>query len=95
MPSTDPVSSITNCYRIILTQYTASSSRNAQLSQLDLILHLIWFLQNGWPLAKKLVLSNCLQMIQVIPMGWHFCKEDSTARQPLAHESVIVNKLKK
>ena len=30
----------TNCYRLIvpiLTQYTASSSRNAQLSQLDLV----------------------------------------------------------
>ena len=43
MPSTDPVSSITNCYRLIvsycpiLTQYTASSSRNAQLSQLALV----------------------------------------------------------
>ena len=41
MPSIDPVSSITNCYRLIvsvlLTQYTASSSRNAQLNQLDLV----------------------------------------------------------
>ena len=42
MPSTDPVSSINNCYQYrlkcpILTQYTASSSRNAQLSQLDLV----------------------------------------------------------
>ena len=41
MPSIDPVSSITNCYRLIvsvlLTQYTASSSRNAELSQLDLV----------------------------------------------------------
>ena len=40
MSSTDPVSSITNCYRLIVslvTQYTASSSRNAQLSQLDLV----------------------------------------------------------
>ena len=41
MPSIDPVSSINNCYRLIvsvlLTQYTASSSRNAQLSQLDLV----------------------------------------------------------
>ena len=37
MPSTDPMSSITNCYCLIvyyLTQYTA---RNAQLSQLDLV----------------------------------------------------------
>ena len=42
MPSTDLVSSITNCYRLIvslLTKYTASSSRNAQLSQLDLVIH--------------------------------------------------------
>ena len=39
MPSADPVSSFANCYcRPILTQYTASSSRNAQLSQLDLVL---------------------------------------------------------
>ena len=41
MPSTDPVSSISNCYRLIvsllMTQYTASSSSNAQLSQLDLV----------------------------------------------------------
>ena len=41
MPSSDPVSSITNCHRLIvsyiLTQYTASSSRDAQLSQLDLV----------------------------------------------------------
>ena len=43
MPSTDPVSSITNCYRPIvsLTQYTALSSRNAQLSQLDLVFNII------------------------------------------------------
>ena len=39
MSSTDPVSSIINCYRLIWTQYTASSSRNAQLSQLDLVFH--------------------------------------------------------
>ena len=43
MSSTDPVSSITNCYRLIVsytliqTQYTTSSSRNAQLSQLTLL----------------------------------------------------------
>ena len=37
MSSTDSVSSITSWYRLILTQYTASSSRNAQLSQLDLV----------------------------------------------------------
>ena len=39
MSSTDPVSSITNCYRLIVSyidQYTASSPCNAQLSQLDL-----------------------------------------------------------
>ena len=41
MSSTDPVSSITNCYTLIVsytTQYTASSCGNAQLSQLDLVL---------------------------------------------------------
>ena len=45
MPSTDPITTITNyCYCLIvsytsiLTQYTASSYRNAQLSQLDLVL---------------------------------------------------------
>ena len=39
MPSTDPVSSITNCYCLIVF-YTdpASSSRNAQLNQLDLVI---------------------------------------------------------
>ena len=52
MPFTDPVTSIANWYRLILTQYhsigtnhccsilnqyTASSPRNAQLSQLDLV----------------------------------------------------------
>ena len=40
MPSTDPVTSSTNCHGLLvsyLTQYTASSSRNAQLSQLDLV----------------------------------------------------------
>ena len=48
-----------------------------------------------WLASCKEASSESLQMIQVILMGWHFCKEDSTARQPLAHESVIVNKLKK
>ena len=54
MPSTDPVSSITNCYRLIVSQTdTASSSRNAQLSELDLVL-----IYNGiqvlyWPCAIK------------------------------------------
>ena len=46
MPSSDPVSSITNCHRLIvsyMTQYTASSSRNAQLSQLDLVFKIIVF----------------------------------------------------
>ena len=38
MSSTDPVSSITNCHRLIVSQYTVSLSRNAQLSQLDLVL---------------------------------------------------------
>ena len=44
MPSTDPVSSITNCYRLIVS-YTdsASSSRNAQLSKLDLVFQVPWF----------------------------------------------------
>ena len=46
MPSTDAVTSNTTKYRLILTQYqqvpillsTASSPRNAQLSQLDLVI---------------------------------------------------------
>ena len=46
MYTTHPVSSITTKYRLILTQYqqvpillsTASSPRNAQLSQLDLVI---------------------------------------------------------
>ena len=48
MTSTDPVSSTTNCYRLIVSNidwlYTASSSRNAQLSQLDLV---IWMEPGG------------------------------------------------
>ena len=37
MPSTDPVSLITNCYCLIVSYTTAPSSRNAQLSQQDLV----------------------------------------------------------
>ena len=43
MSSTDPVSSSTNCHCLTvsyMTQYTASSSRNAQLSQLDLVFNI-------------------------------------------------------
>ena len=60
MSSTDPVSSITNCYRLtvsycpILTQYTASSSRNAQLSQLDLVhLSVVTFDKSGTCLGSS------------------------------------------
>ena len=60
MSSTDPVSSITNGYRLIvsycpiLTQYTASSSRNAQLSQLDLVhLSVVTFDKSGTCLGSS------------------------------------------
>ena len=45
MPSTDPhqLPAATASMCPILTQYTASSSRNAQLSQLDLVLAIVPF----------------------------------------------------
>ena len=63
MPSTGPVKSIINCYQLIVSYinpvYTASLSRNAQLSQLDLVFLLICQTESVKQIQNKITIGVC------------------------------------